>query len=545
MKKVFFIVLFGILSLKVNAAAPTTQASAITFANTGCNSFIVSCTKGNGAGRIIVVYPGAITNPTNGTTYTGNYKYGSGSALGGGSVVYAGTSNSVTVIGLAASTIYTVTVFEYNTAPSTAYNLTVVSSTITTTACTDCPVITAIMLDACDVTCTEGNAEFILFNSCSYGFDNFATSPSINYGTTPTSTSHQVTIYEDESTVTTTMNGMTGCSSGDFVDANNAGGGIQVGTGVIPAWSTFMIATSDYPTSNFCPTDYDFTNICATYAPIYVLYGGDANLVSTGNWLNHTTPAGTIRYFGVDFTSIAASCNVQYYQFDANSEVSGNGAGVTYTGAISTNSASPTTPNLYTGASCTLPTVLPIGLLNFYASKANENINLKWATSSETNNSYFVVEYSLDAANFIPFKEVRGAGTSTSKKEYGCVFNLNLGANKPYFRLKQVDYNGDYKYSNVITIGNSKDLIATEILFAYHDREKDKIVTKFHLDYPQQVNIDLYDVTGVNIYNQPQQLYNEGDNEFIINTPEKAGIYFVLFRSGDGLSLHKKIVISK
>src|SRR6185437_13335556 len=132
--------------------------------------------------------------------------------------------------------------------------------------------------------------------------------------------------------------------------------------------------------------------------------------------------------------------------------------------------------------------VLPIELMGFYASKTSDGIKLNWATATETNNDYFMVEYSLDAGVFIPYTEVRGAGNSYSKREYTCMFTENIGNKTPYFRLKQVDYNGNYQYSSVITIGSFIGSLSSKSskTVAYYDAENEKIVTKFHLDYPQQ-----------------------------------------------------------
>ena len=191
--------------------------------------------------------------------------------------------------------------------------------------------------------------------------------------------------------------------------------------------------------------------------------------------------------------------------------------------------------------------VLPIELMGFYAYKVGEAIKLNWATATETNNAYFMVEYSLDGANFIPYTEVKGAGNSYAEKDYTCIFTENIGNKTPYFRLKQVDYNGNYHYSSVITLGSFIGSLTVQpsTVKAYYNADNDGIVTKFHLDYPQQVNVSLYDVTGAKIQDTNAQLYNQGDNEVLLNAPDKAGIYLLVYQAADGLTIHKKIVVSK
>ncbi len=190
--------------------------------------------------------------------------------------------------------------------------------------------------------------------------------------------------------------------------------------------------------------------------------------------------------------------------------------------------------------------VLPIELLNFVAYKTASDIQLGWTTATEINNNYFMVEYSLDATTFIPYKEIKGAGNSVQKIKYSCPFTAEIGNATPYFRLKQVDYNGNFRYSPIIRLGTSYGVPITKDLnlIAYYNTDKDKIIGKFHLDSPQEVNITLYDISGSKISDTNKQL-NEGDNEIVIASPETAGVYLLVYQSGDNTPVHKKIIVSK
>jgi hypothetical protein len=102
---------------------PTANACCMQFSNLQPTQLSLSFSAGNGSGRIVV----ASTSPTaaapvNTTAYSASSQFGAGAALGGGSpgtggagfVVYAGPANSVTVTGLAPSTRYYFTIYEYN-----------------------------------------------------------------------------------------------------------------------------------------------------------------------------------------------------------------------------------------------------------------------------------------------------------------------------------------------------------------------------------------------------------------------------------------------
>ena len=514
MKKVLLFTVLVFNFFITNAAAPTVQASGITFPEVGCNAFEINWTKGNGANRIVAVYPGAITAPS--VAYTANQIYSSGAAIGGGKVVYNGTGTSVIVVGLAANTTYTVVVYEYNAGP--AYLTTTTNSvTVTTDAtCTDCPLMTGAIINSCNVDnttsgtcpggCGEGDAEILFFTSGSYGFvlrnstngapTNNGSIPFMNYFSAGSNNIADAESFLTNAAMTTTLNGFAGCSSA-FIDASTTG---------VPPWSTVMMVSN-----TFCPTNYTLTALCSSFSPIYVIYvdpsvstwaGQNNNPCSTGNFSNG---AGAIRYFNIDFSKIStydggassASCNY-FYSYNWSSSNDGDGISFSGTTAGTTSAtATPASATKTTGA-CDLPVVLPVQLLNFTAVKSIEkNIDINWTTLSEANNDYFDVEYSLDAINFVSYTKVKGAGNSHSKKSYNCIFSESTGNYNIYFRLKQVDFNGNYKYTNAITINNTQ-LSKTDVV-VYYNAENDKMISRFYLDYTKQVSISLYNIAGAKI----------------------------------------------
>ena len=104
------------------SSEPTTAASALSFTAFDAGSISLSWTNGNGANRIVVVKSGsAPTGPTDGTGYSANAAYGSGSTTAAGSyVVHNGSGNSVTVTGLSAATTYYFAVYEFNGSAATS-----------------------------------------------------------------------------------------------------------------------------------------------------------------------------------------------------------------------------------------------------------------------------------------------------------------------------------------------------------------------------------------------------------------------------------------
>ncbi len=99
---------------------------------------------------------------------------------------------------------------------------------------------------------------------------------------------------------------------------------------------------------------------------------------------------------------------------------------------------------------------LPVELLHFEAQKINNHIELNWATASEINNDYFVVERSIDNDIFIPIGVVEGRGNTTEHTNYQFIdFEPHAGAN--YYRLRQVDFDGYTSFSKTLAITVKKD----------------------------------------------------------------------------------------
>lgn len=103
---------------KVLASQPTTLSSPLTINTITSTSFTVNWTNsGNGARKLLLIRQGGAvsTFPVDGLTYIAAAQYGAGSEIGTGNfVVYSGTGNTVTVTGLTPSTVYHVSLVEYN-----------------------------------------------------------------------------------------------------------------------------------------------------------------------------------------------------------------------------------------------------------------------------------------------------------------------------------------------------------------------------------------------------------------------------------------------
>jgi hypothetical protein len=96
---------------------------------------------------------------------------------------------------------------------------------------------------------------------------------------------------------------------------------------------------------------------------------------------------------------------------------------------------------------------LPINLISFSATKELNpaSVRLEWTTASERNNDYFVVERSRNAIEFEALEKVKGAGNRDLVRTYAAN-DRNPLPGIAYYRLKQIDLDGKFSYSKVISI---------------------------------------------------------------------------------------------
>jgi hypothetical protein len=132
--------------------------------------------------------------------------------------------------------------------------------------------------------------------------------------------------------------------------------------------------------------------------------------------------------------------------------------GNTLEGKVTSQSVNSFSP--FTLASASISNPLPVDFLYFTGFYAIGYNKLEWATSLEIDNDFFQIERSVDGVNFeiIGFK--KGQGFSTAQTSYSFE-DFSISAQYYYYRLKQVDIDGKYDYSNIIFISsNTSDVIS-------------------------------------------------------------------------------------
>ncbi len=115
-------------------------------------------------------------------------------------------------------------------------------------------------------------------------------------------------------------------------------------------------------------------------------------------------------------------------------------------------------------AIATMESVLPVSWLYVKAELKNQKVQLQWATATEINNDRFEVEFSLDGKTFTQVGIIKGAGNSNVQKEYS-FDHFSPAKGTAYYRVKQVDLDGQFEYSKVVAVQGGAAALAQITLY--------------------------------------------------------------------------------
>ncbi|MEO6696115.1 MAG: T9SS type A sorting domain-containing protein [Ignavibacteria bacterium] len=188
--------------------------------------------------------------------------------------------------------------------------------------------------------------------------------------------------------------------------------------------------------------------------------------------------------------------------------------------------------------------VLPVELSSFISIVNKNKVTLNWTTTSEENNSGFSVEKSMVNGEWAIVGFVNGHGNTSSSVNY-TFEDKSLLSGKYRYRLKQIDYNGNFKYyelQNEVTIGTPEKFFLSQ-----NYPNPFNPVTKINYELPKDGNVTLkiFDNTGKEVLTIINEFKPAGyySTEFI-GSNLSSGIYYYILKANN-FSDTKRMILLK
>ncbi|NWG28364.1 MAG: T9SS type A sorting domain-containing protein [Ignavibacteriaceae bacterium] len=207
-------------------------------------------------------------------------------------------------------------------------------------------------------------------------------------------------------------------------------------------------------------------------------------------------------------------------------------------------------------------TQIPVELSVFRATLNNGIVKLNWETATELNNSGFKIERSnsnseIGTENLIfePIGYVPGFGTSTEHHFYSFI-DENIDEGTYYYRLKQIDFDGSFKYSEIIEV----DVVQTfsfNLEQNYPNPFNPSTKIQYQIPVGGFVSLIVYDVLGNEIATLVQEEKSAGEYEVEFNVGQTislsngvsakggyaSGVYFYTLIAGDFVQTKRMVLL--
>ncbi|MCF8261878.1 MAG: T9SS type A sorting domain-containing protein [Melioribacteraceae bacterium] len=195
---------------------------------------------------------------------------------------------------------------------------------------------------------------------------------------------------------------------------------------------------------------------------------------------------------------------------------------------------------------------LPVELVTFAAKKVKNQIQLNWKTATELDNYGFEIERKeltgLEKTNWekIGFVKGRGNSNTTTSYSFADISPLN---NVLEYRLKQIDFNGAYEYSERIEIDNK--FIPNEYALSqnYPNPFNPTTIITFQVPRESKVNLVIFNMLGeivkvlVDEEKSPGEYKINWNGRNSVGEPVSSGMYFYRMQSGDFTAIHKMMLL--
>lgn len=171
------------------------------------------------------------------------------------------------------------------------------------------------------------------------------------------------------------------------------------------------------------------------------------------------------------------------------------------------------------------PSILPVELVSFTAAAGKNSITLNWSTSTELNNSGFIIERKHSNNSWENIGFISGSSTTTEMKSYSFTDSKPLPG-KAQYRLKQIDFDGSFVYSKTIEADLSMPA-NFELYQNYPNPFNPSTIISYSLPVEGMVRISIYNALGELVKDIPGIMQSSGYYQYSFNASDLgSGVYF-------------------
>ncbi len=189
---------------------------------------------------------------------------------------------------------------------------------------------------------------------------------------------------------------------------------------------------------------------------------------------------------------------------------------------------------------------IPVELTSFSAEVTENEIILNWTTATELNNQGFEIDRSSDNETFEKIGFVPGFGTTTESKSYSYKI-VEFASGTQYYRLKQIDFDGTYEYSEVIEVEGINPAQFT-LFQNYPNPFNPSTSFKFSIPFDSNVKLKLFNMLGQEIAELLNSEISAGIHHINFNASSlSSGTYFYVLEAngnnGSNFTAIKKMML--
>ena len=348
-----------------------------------------------------------------------------------------------------------------------------------------------------------------------------------------------VSMNSFQSSITIGTNGLLVITNGFYMGSSNENDVIVNGELRMGSWQgtdsyngTFQVNLGGEVTING-DADYGIDLIINTGGTINIT--GDLNLGGSP-YHDNVTLSGDINVGGNMSVNDGVDVTIEgSVAVDGTLEITNENTAVSGGGTVSASSFDCSSDG--GDASCdnniSTTTTLPVELIHFSARNKTNDVELTWITASETDNSHFVVERSIDGESFDPISTIYGQGTKLSTTQYKYEDKTPALGNN-YYRLRQVDLDGTFEYSKKIKVVNR---LEGKVRISPNPASSSSSLNITFNDEVKNLKMSIHDYSGHEVYSKSykENVQRIDLSQLITST----GVFYVK------LNLHEVYLVEK